>query len=131
MGPGTTDNDADIAAKASSKTGVPATPHTKITQDLGGGSAPPRASCQSITPELCDQTWRSLNRTRGRRTAEMFFASVNLLFNDATAKEETRQQRRRRDSKGGSARDLPDEEAQAEFVKAFREVIRVDKLGHP
>lgn len=43
---------------------------------------------QSITPELCAQTWRNLCRTRGRRTAQMFFTSVKVLFNYATAKEE-------------------------------------------
>ncbi len=43
---------------------------------------------QSITPELCYQTWRNLSRTRGRRTAQLFFTSVKVLFNYAVAKEE-------------------------------------------
>ncbi|MFV0444500.1 MAG: tyrosine-type recombinase/integrase [Planctomycetaceae bacterium] len=42
----------------------------------------------SITPELCAKTWRNLSRTRGRRTAQLFFTSVKVLFNYAVAKEE-------------------------------------------
>lgn len=42
----------------------------------------------SITPELCSQTWRLLSRTRGRRTAQMFFMAVQVLFNYAVAKKE-------------------------------------------
>ena len=42
----------------------------------------------SITPELCAKTWRSLTRTRGRRTAQMFFLSVHNLFTYAVAKKE-------------------------------------------
>lgn len=42
----------------------------------------------SITPELCSQTWRNLTRTRGRRTAQMFFMAVQVLFNYAVAKKE-------------------------------------------
>lgn len=42
----------------------------------------------SITPELCSTTWRSLTRTRGRRTAQMFFMSVHNLFTYAVAKKE-------------------------------------------
>lgn len=34
----------------------------------------------SITPELCYTTWRNLDRTRGRRSAQMFFLSVQVLF---------------------------------------------------
>lgn len=41
-----------------------------------------------ITPELCSTTWRNLNRTRGRRTAQMFFMAVQVLFNYAVAKKE-------------------------------------------
>ncbi|MDF1716176.1 MAG: tyrosine-type recombinase/integrase [Antarcticimicrobium sp.] len=42
----------------------------------------------SITPELCSQTWRNLSRTRGRRTAQLFFMAVKVLLNYAVAKEE-------------------------------------------
>ena len=42
----------------------------------------------SITPELCSKTWRNLSRTRGRRTAQLFFTSVKVLFSYAAAKEE-------------------------------------------
>lgn len=42
----------------------------------------------SITPELCSKTWRSLTRTRGRRSAQMFFNAVQVLFNYAVAKQE-------------------------------------------
>ncbi|MBP7242809.1 tyrosine-type recombinase/integrase [Amaricoccus sp.] len=41
-----------------------------------------------ITPELCATTWRNLNRTRGRRTAQMFFMAIQVLFNYAVAKKE-------------------------------------------
>ena len=42
----------------------------------------------SITPELCAKTWRSLTRTRGRRSAQMFFLSIHVLFKYAVAKKE-------------------------------------------
>ncbi len=42
----------------------------------------------TITPELCSRTWRSLTRTRGRRSAQMFFLSVHNLFTYAVAKKE-------------------------------------------
>jgi integrase len=42
----------------------------------------------SITPELCSKTWRSMTRTRGKRSAQMFFLSVHNLFTYAVAKKE-------------------------------------------
>jgi integrase len=42
----------------------------------------------SITPELSSTTWRNLSRTRGRRSAQMFFNAVQVLFNYAVAKKE-------------------------------------------
>ena len=41
-----------------------------------------------ITPEEVAKTWRLLTRTRGRRTAQMFFMAVQVLFNYAVAKKE-------------------------------------------
>lgn len=43
---------------------------------------------QEITPELCAKTWRSISRTRGRRTAQMFFMAVKVLCSYAVAKDE-------------------------------------------
>lgn len=42
----------------------------------------------TITPELCSTTWRNMTRTRGRRSAQMFFMSVHVLFKYAVAKKE-------------------------------------------
>ena len=42
----------------------------------------------SITPQLCSTTWRNMTRTRGRRSAQMFFLSVHVLFTYAVAKKE-------------------------------------------
>lgn len=41
-----------------------------------------------VTPELCSLTWRNLSRTRGRRSAQMFFVAAQVLFTYAVAKKE-------------------------------------------
>lgn len=43
---------------------------------------------QDVTPELCYKTWRNMTRTRGRRTAQMFFMAVKVLCSYAVAKDE-------------------------------------------
>lgn len=71
---------------------------------LGGGNSyhqdgPPGSSLdhpdgwwslpiQDVTPELCWRTWRNISRTRGLRTAQMFFMAVKVLCSYAVAKDE-------------------------------------------